>query len=203
MKKILIIIPLLLAALVFIVFEYVVNTTGGKGALQVTSSPQSQVYLDSKYIGNSPLCSCDAKTMVQTGTHLLKLIPLGDYPPFQEQITIVKSVLTVVDRTFGKSAYSEGSIITLNPLPNSKEIQVLIISAPDSAAISIDNQPAGKSPLLVRSITESDHEIKITKDGYRDKVIRVHTIAGYQLSARIYLGVNPNNTTPTTLLPTP
>jgi Bacterial SH3 domain/PEGA domain len=193
MKKVLIIIlPLIVAVIVFIGFEYVADKTGGKGALQVTSSPQSQVYLDSNYIGKTPLCNCIAANMIKVGEHNLKLVPLGDFPPFEEQITIVKSVLSVVDRTFGKSAYSEGSIITLTLIPDSKVAQMLIISAPDGATVAIDNTPSGKAPLLVKSITESDHEIKISKDGYTDKVIRVHTIAGYQLSAKIYLGVAQN-----------
>ena len=70
MKKILLyIIPFIAAILLFAGLVFFLNLNTGKGALQVTSSPQSDVYLDGKLIGSTPLCKCENKDMISTGEH--------------------------------------------------------------------------------------------------------------------------------------
>ena len=72
MKKILLIIipALLIAVLIFLFIQYVNNKNSQKGALQVTSSPESKVYLDNKYIGRTPLTKTDPKDMIQAGSNI-------------------------------------------------------------------------------------------------------------------------------------
>ena len=196
--------PLLLALLVFFTFEFFANRASGRGALQVTSTPQSAVYVDGKFLGNTPFCKCDPQNMLPTGAHTIRLVPQGtqgvqntQFSPFEEKITITRSVLTVVDRTFGKEAYSEGSIITLTALTGTRVPQILVLSSPDNVSISLDGEQVGKTPLVLKNITESDHEIKAEKDGYREKIVRVRTTSGYQLLAKVYLGLSTSALSPT------
>src|ERR1035437_7819651 len=192
MKKMLfIIIPILLAIAIFVVIFIVVNKNTGKGALQVTSSPISKVYLDNKLIGQTPFCKCEVNDMIITGTHSLRLVPLqAGLEAFEEKITITPSVLTVVDRTFGPGASSQGSIISLMPISDKKDAQVLIISFPNKSQVFLDSNPSGTSPLLLKNLTISDHEIKLTKDRYKDKTLKIRTVLGYKLEALVFLGVN-------------
>jgi len=44
--------------------------------------------------------------------------------------------------------------------------------------------------LLIKNLTASDHEIKITKEGYKEKDIRVKTTLGYKLTLFTFLGIN-------------
>lgn len=203
MKRLLyFLIPTLLVILiVFGILKVFVLPEGGKGALQVTSQPESKVYLNDSYIGNTPLCKCEASTMMRSGTYTLKLIPSDtSLPEFQEKITITKGVLTVVDRTFGKGAASEGSIISLSPITNKSTSELLVISFPEKADIFVDTNDEGQSPLLLSDLTESDHTLRLRKDGYKDKNIRIRTPLGYKLTATVYLGLQNGATTPT---PTP
>ena len=204
MKKILfIIIPILLAIAIFVVIFIVVNKNTGKGALQVTSSPISKVYLDNKLIGQTPFCKCEVNDMIITGTHSLRLVPLqAGLEAFEEKITITPSVLTVVDRTFGPGASSQGSIISLMPISDKKDAQVLIISFPNKSQVFLDSNPSGTSPLLLKNLTISDHEIKLTKDGYKDKTLKIRTVLGYKLEALVFLGVNLTAAT-SSALPSP
>ncbi len=196
MRKIIaIIVPLLLACIVFFVFEYFANKSSDKGALQVTSTPASNVYVNGAYVGKTPICKCDLPNMLPIGNYSISLVPIDtQYSAYEDSISITKSVLTVVDRTFGKGAFSEGSIIGLTPLPDKNAMEIIVQTVPDKVHVMLDNISQGDSPQIIKNVTASDHEIELSKDGYREKIIRIHTVSGYQLIAKVYLSVNPNPT---------
>ncbi len=196
-----IVVPVLLAVLIFAVIFILINKNSAPGALQVTSSPISKVYLDGKLIGQTPLCRCQGSDMISSGNHTLRLVPTqGNFDPFEEQITVTPSVLTVVDRTFGQGASSQGSIISLSPIQDKTAAQLLIVSFPDNARVSLDSNPSGNTPLLLQNVTPSDHDIQLTKDGYVSKTVRVRAVPGYKLEAIVYLGVNLTTATSSALL---
>lgn len=173
MKKF-ILIPFLFAVVILSVYLFINSRNSGKGALQVTSVPKSNVYLNGNLIGQTPLCKCEAADMIKTGDYTVRLDAQdSSLPIFEEKISIVKSVLTVVDRTFGPAAGSSGSIIGLTPSDNAKDVQLLVASFPSGANVLLDNSHVGITPLLLKQVTESDHEIKLQKDGYADKTVRI------------------------------
>lgn len=179
----------------FAVVVFFFNKNLGKGALQVTSEPNSQVYLDGKLIGQTPLCKCELPQMLSSSEYTIKLTPLeGNYVPFEQKIKISPKVLTVVDRNFTDEGGSSASVITLDKLSNKNETGLTVISFPSKAKVFLDGNEIGETPLLTKNITESDHEIKLTKKGYKDKIIRIRAVKGYKLEALIYLGVNPTDT---------
>lgn len=192
MKRLLFyIIPFLGVLIIFSGVVLFLNQNSGKGALQVTSVPQSQVYLNGQLIGETPLCKCDPKDVIPAGSYRIRLIPKeGNSKPYDEQISINKSTLTVIDRTFGESA--SGSVIILVPLPNKKETELMVISFPDKTNVFLDNNQKGITPILLKDVTESDHELKLAKEGYLDKTLRIRTTSGFTLKAVVFLGVNPD-----------
>ena len=190
-KFLFIVIPPLIAILIFIAVTIILNKTSNKGGLQVTSVPKSKVYLDGKLIGETPLCKCDQNNMITTGEYTIKLVPSQEnFSYFEGKITVSSGTLTVVDRSFGQGGLSQGSIINLIPIDDKKDAQVSIISFPDKAKVFLDNNLSGTSPLLLRNITESDHEVKLSKDGYKEKAIRIRIVAGYKLESIIFLSIN-------------
>lgn len=183
--------PLILAIIVLSVFIFFMNRSSGKGALQVTAIPKSDVYIDGKLIGQTPLCRCEGEDMLEEGEHNIKIAPMGgNLATFEDKITINKSVLTVVDRTFSDTT-TEGSIITLFPIDDKKLAQMLVVSFPDKANVYLDSNSSGITPLFLKDITDSDHELKLTKDGYKDKIIRIKAVKGYKLSLTAFLGISP------------
>lgn len=198
-RLIFIIIPsIILALIVFLSLQYYFNRVSAKGALQVTANPQSKVYLDGKLIGQTPLCKCEANDMITSGEYTVRLVPSDvQFDQFEEKIRIENSVLTVVDRKFGKGGSSEGSIIALTPLPNKEAIELSVVSFPDSAEVLLDNAPSGLAPVrLTNNITESDHTLRLKKTGYREKSVRIRTPKGYLLSATIYLSIDESAISP-------
>jgi len=189
--------PLLFAILIFFGILFFLDRKSGKGALQVTSVPESRVYLENKLIGTTPFCACDLPHMLSVGDYTVKLVPPGgNFRPFEGKITISKSTLTVVDRTFADNGTSDGSIISLIPLSDKKDIEVLVVSLPDKANVFLDSNPVGVTPLLLKQVSESDHDLRITRDGYKDKLIKIKTALGFQLNSLVFLGVNADLSNP-------
>lgn len=190
-KIILFVTPLLILTVLFLIVIIIINREGGKGALQVTSVPNSEVFLDGKSIGKTPLCLCELPQLIQVGEYDLKLVPQGsEFKEYTQKIKIYQGVLTVVDRTFDKqSSAASGSLITLSSIPDKNKSELMIISFPSGAQVVLDSNIAGSTPLLLENVTASDHEIKVIKDGYREKVVKVKTVPGKRLEATVSLGV--------------
>lgn len=193
-KIILFLIPLLIITILFLLAVLIINRDTGRGALQVTSVPVSQVFLDNKYMGKTPLCLCELSQLQGVGDYNLKLVPVQDgFKTFEQKITIYKAVLTVVDRTFDKEvSAATGSIITLADIDQKDSSQLLVVSFPSKARVVLDSNIEGITPLLIKDITSSDHEIKILKDGYKEKILKVKTIDGKKLEATVTLGIKAN-----------
>ena len=189
-KLILFLLLLLIITIIFLLSVLVLGRDSGKGALQVTTVPESQVFLDNKFVGKTPLCLCELPQLLEGGDYTIKLIPLNkDLKTSQQKITIYPGILTVVDRTFdANSAASSGSLITLSPSSKGKA-ELMVISFPGNADVVLDSEIVGKTPLLTEDITASDHEIKILKDGYKEKILKVKTIEGKRLEANVVLGI--------------
>lgn len=194
MRRILYILaPLVLVVLIFIAILIFLSQNKNKGALQVTSTPVAKVYLNGQLIGQTPLCKCELKEMIAVGDYTLRLVPTeGNLEPFEQRITISPKILTVVDRSFGQQGLSDGSIINLVSIDDKKDAQISVTSFPDTAQVYLDNNLQGETPVLLKNITESDHELKLARDGYKDKIVRIKTVLGYRLDALIFLGINPD-----------
>jgi hypothetical protein len=131
--------------------------------------------------------------MLSAGEYTIRLVPLdSSLREFQEKITISQAVLTVVDRKFGKNALSEGSIISLSPLADKQKTELLVVSFPQGSDVLLDDTEIGSTPLLHKDPTESDHVLKVRKDGYNEKEVRIRTPLGYKLTVAAYLSTNAN-----------
>lgn len=200
--------PLLIATIIFFAFQFFVLRPTEKGALQVTASPESEVYLNDKYIGKTPLCKCplpnksgkeSSRDLLQAGNYTIKLVPVNkEFSTYSDSIVIRKSLLTVVDRKFAEGAKSEGSIITLESIPDKTTSQILVTTIPDKTEVFLDDAKSGDSPLLIRDVPAAKHDLRIRKDGYEEKVIPLLATNGYKLLVTAYLGVDDQvSTSPT------
>lgn len=198
MKRVfLFLLPLLVAVLIFFGILFFLDRKSGKGALQVTSVPKSRVYLDNKLIGNTPLCACDLAQMLSIGDYTIRLVPLeGSFQPFEEKISINKLTLTAVDRTFADNGSSDGSVISLSSTSDKKDTEILVISFPNKVNVFLDSNPVGITPLLLKQVSESDHDLKLTSNGYKDKSVRIKTALGFRLSSVVFLGINTDLSKP-------
>jgi hypothetical protein len=200
MKKFLLYIsPFILAIILFAGLVYFVNQKTGKGALQVTASTPSEVYLNDKLSGETPLCKCEGSEMPNVGEYRVRIVPKDNsLNPYEEKIDIYKSTLTVIDRTFGEN--ESASIITLVPKDDKKTADITVITTPPDAEVFLDDISSGKSPIVIKDVTESDHELRLKREGFIEKTLRIKATKGFMLKAIVYLGASSNGAE--TALPT-
>ena len=174
----------------FLIYKFFILTRSQeKGALQITSNIKAQILLNGKYIGEAPLCKCNAQDVIPIGEYELKIIPQDkSVSEFNARIKILPNVLTAVDRTFLPGAFASAYIITLEE-KSTKDAELFISAIPDGALVSIDSNPSGVTPLTEKTLPPSEHEIEIQKQGFAKKTIRVRTVPGFTLVVNALLGV--------------
>jgi hypothetical protein len=196
MKKfLLLLLPVVLAIIVFLAILFIISKqTATKGALQVTSLPQSNVYLNGALIGKTPLY----KDTIATGTYTVRLVPSDPTrQSYEDTITIYPLVLTVVDRTFGDVGKESGSIISLNKILDNKTAQLFVSSIPSGSDVAVDGNIVGQTPTTLKGVTDSDHEVTISKPGYATKTVRIHTVLGFTLQIVATLPTDLSTAIPT------
>lgn len=192
MKRLIIGIVAILIILIGLFFIYkflILARSQEKGALQITSNIKAQILLNGQYLGEAPLCKCNASDVLPVGEYDLKIVPQDkSVSEFNAKIKILPNVLTAVDRTFLPGSYASAYIIYLEE-QNSEKTGLFISSLPDNAMVSIDSNPSGVTPLTDNTLSPSEHEIEIQKQGFAKKTIRVRTVPGYTLVVNALLGV--------------
>ncbi|MBU0619332.1 PEGA domain-containing protein [Patescibacteria group bacterium] len=160
-------------------------------ALQVTTTPQATVFIDGEHRGTTPFFNEELKP----GEYTLKLVPESGevlLSPWESRVSLSKSVLTVVNRTFGASEdESAGEMLTLEATSNKKQAEIVLVSRPDGAVVSLDGEPRGFAPMNLSDITEGDHFIIVSLPGYQEREIKAKTIMGYRLVISVQLGIEP------------
>lgn len=200
---------LLILAGIFLLIKLAASTLAprGHGALQVTSNIKATVLLDSKPIGNTPLCLCEQNETIREGEYELKIVPEDkSAQPFTNRIKINAGVLTALERTFLPGSFSSAYILTLEK-GNFSTPQVFIASIPEGALVSLDGESKGVTPLTLKSLSASEHEVEINKQGFAKKTVRVRAVPSYKLVLNVLLGTEgeideTREATPTPILPT-
>lgn len=140
-------------------------------ALQVTSVPESAVFLDGKHLGKTPFYS----DQIKSGKHDLKIT--ASEAVFSYKLDLSENTLTVVNRELANNFLAQsGQVLSLVPGKG-----IFISASPQEVEITIDGKFIGKSPLLSEDISEGDHKILLTKDGYDRLEFSVKTVKNYQL----------------------
>ncbi len=183
-----------------------------KGGLQVTANINGRVLLDGKYIGNIPIRKIDQQDTVPSGNYELRIEPQDTtLAAFTTRVQINGGVLTAVDKTFLPGSLGSAYVLTLEKASNRKP-QIEITSIPDGAMVTIDSVSVGVTPYKSDSLSASEHEVEIQKDGFAKKTIRVKTVDGHVLVVSASLGTGdigsipqatPTNTQSVSPSPTP
>lgn len=160
----------------------------GKGALQVTANIKSKVYLNGTYIGDTQLCKCNQNETIKSGEYDLRIEPNDTtYSAFTTRIRINGGVLTAVDRSFLPGSLASAYILTLEK-STVKKPQILITTIPDGAMVTVDSVPSGATPFLTDTLSSSEHEVEIQKQGFRKKTIRIRSVDSHKLIVNALLG---------------
>jgi len=151
-----------------------------KSALNVTSEQSAAVFLDEEHMGTTPFRQDDLKP----GEYTVKLQLESDPGrTWQTQVSLKPQLLTSISRSFGPTdEESSYFVLTLEELSKDDDVEIAIVSLPDSVVVKVDGQPVGFSPVNVDTLAAGDHEIVLGSPGYTQLTIPVKTIEGHKLT---------------------
>jgi len=162
--------------------------TPGKGALQISTNVKSKVFLNGTEIGTAPLCKCTENETIVSGIYDLRIEPEDkNLSAFSTKVKINGGVLTAVERTFLPGAFASASILTLEKDTTQKP-ELVITSLPDKTIVTIDSISKGITPFQTSDLSESEHELRIGKEGFQEKTMQIKMIQNHRLVVEIYLG---------------
>ncbi|MBP1928067.1 hypothetical protein J2741_000614 [Methanolinea mesophila] len=131
------------------------------GRIYITSNPSGAgVFIDGVLYGMTPAMIVD----VPPGQRIVTLTKDG-YVPWKKTVNVQAQRITMLT---GIKLTKEG--------PETGAISV--ISIPWSAAVYLDDQYKGLTPLTIQGVTAGTHTLKVTKDGYRDYSTTVTVSSG-------------------------
>ena len=180
---------LLILAGIFILVRVAANVLKpkGRGALQVNSNIRASVTLNGEVLGTTPLYRGDQNESLPEGLYDLKITPEDkNLEAYSAKVKINPGVLTAVERTFLPGSLASSYILMLEK-SQVKNPQIFISSIPDNSLVSIDGTDEGVTPLNLPSISASEHEVEIQKEGFAKKTIRVRAVDGYKLVLNVVL----------------
>jgi len=173
-----------------------------KGALQVTANIKSRVYLDGNLIGDTQLCKCNQNDTLQAGEYDIRIEPHDTtYSAYTTRVRINGGVLTAVDRTFLPGSLASSYVLTLEKSQSQKG-ELVVTTIPEGAMVTIDSVASGATPFTTDTLSASEHELEIQKQGFAKKTIRIRIVEGHKLIVNATLGTEGGGEEATTT-PTP
>lgn len=197
-RKLLLLLSIILVATgLFLLVKVIYNFKDvEKGGLQVTANVNGKVFLDGKYIGDIPVRKINQQDTVSTGNYELRIEPQDTtLSAYTARVQINGGVLTAVDKTFLPGSLGSSYILTLEK-SSSQKPQIEITSIPDGAMVTIDSVSVGVTPYKSDSLSSSEHEVEIQKEGFAKKTIRVKTVENLTLVVSTNLGTGDIGTIP-------
>ncbi|OGV91444.1 hypothetical protein A2783_01415 [Microgenomates group bacterium RIFCSPHIGHO2_01_FULL_45_11] len=154
-------------------------------ALNVTSEPESLVYINDREVGTTPYYSEE----VEPGEYRLQLA-VKDKPEirWQTQVSLKPQLLTSVQREFGENEENSSYyVLTLESLSSKSAIELTVVTVPDSVIVKVDGEPVGFAPVTTDDFEAGEHEAVLETPGYRALTVPFNLLAGHRLTVTAQL----------------
>lgn len=174
-----------------------------KGGVKVTSNQISDIYLDAKNIGTTPL----SNSPLEVKKYQLRIVPQDpSFAPEETQVKLFPGFETTVDWLFGKTKDdSSGYIFEAENAHKRDASELEITTDPDNVPININGENKGFSPLVVDSLPVGDYQLGLQAPGYNESNRSVRLMKGKRLLVTVKLARKPLDIAATapTLAPLP
>ena len=128
--------------------------------IYIETTPSATVYINGQQVGRTPY-----KDTMDPGEITIKLIPdsfENPLAPYENRISLVTGVETVVKRNFGEfDETSEGEVISFEKI-GKEEVGLVVVTIPNSVQLVIDGYQKSITPHKTSSISEGEHVLKLT-----------------------------------------
>lgn len=162
----------------------------GMGALQISSTPKANVFIDNEQKGITPFFS----DKIESGEHTIKLVPettTDSLVSWESKVNLTPGIITAINRNLAKTeSESSGEILSLEKIASRNTASLAVVSIPDQAVVKINNEPGGFAPVLKDDLTPGDYQVVISSPGFEERTITAQTVAGYKLTVSVKLAQN-------------
>lgn len=143
-----------------------------RSGVEIVSSPMAKVYLNGQELGMTPYKNNNLKA----GVNKIKLSDnAGDI--WEREIKLENNVSTVINWDF--SDENSGYILSMEK--SGEKGSLLVNSIPSNAAVSVDGELKGYTPIKIDSLESGDKNVVINYSGYKAVDLIVKMLDGYQL----------------------
>lgn len=185
-KIIFIALGIMVMVLLFFGVKFFLGKDSGPAVLKISSNPPATIFLDGQHLGKTPY-----EDKAKPGEYILKLVPDSGnkLTSWETKLRLNSGMLTFVNRDLGENELtSAGEVLTLEKIAG-KSAEIVVISTPDGAETSLDNNNKGETPLSLQNIDPGDHDLLLTKTGFADRSLKIRTTAGFKLTASFQLAL--------------
>lgn len=155
-----------------------------KAALQITTTPSAQVFLDEIHQGTTPFKKEDLKPQ----EYKIRLEPEGELVPWEGRVSLIGGMMTVVERELASSEeISSGAVLTLEKITDKNKTSLTVITEPDNSVVNLDGEPRGFSPLTLNNLEAGSHILLISSSGFKEKTQEIRLNIGFRLNASVKL----------------
>lgn len=194
-RKLFILIGILVfIGLVIVIIRTLRFASPRQGVLKINSTPAASIFLDNKLKGKTPL-----EERIEAGEYVVKLVPESptqSASTWQGKITVAPNLLTYVNRDLAQSELlSAGEVLWLEKI-TSKQSEITLTTVPDGAAVLLNDESKGTTPLALTDVTPGDYTVTVTSPGFLARTLKIRTTAGFKLNAVMQLALSPVSQTP-------
>ncbi len=169
----------LLLLFIGIIFFAIAVSKPKLAGIFIESSPQSIVFLDNEEVGRTPY-----RGVRKPGEVTVRLVPESQEKiliPYETKINLLEGVETVVRRQFSDTEESSSVEILSFERAGKDEVSLVVVTIPDVSQLLVDNQIKAQTPYKISSISQGNHSLLISKEGFLQKNIQIKTYKGYKL----------------------
>ncbi len=145
------------------------------GKLEVNSNSTMDAFIDNENLGHKfPISNTYEPKKVT--------VKIGDY---ETNVYLQAGIKTIVNRDF-QNDKGYGEVISFEATGQSYG-SVSAISNPAGARIIIDDKDIGTTPISIDNMSEGNHKLNISLDGYLSREFQINVYKGYKLLANFNL----------------
>jgi hypothetical protein len=159
------------------------NLFAGRSGVEIVSFPSAKVFVNGVEAGMTPYKNND----LTPGEAEIKLV--ANSQEWTKKIKLQKNANTVIDWEFGEEEKKSGGyVLYMEETGDSKKTGLIVSSNPDRAAVSIEGEIKGLSPIKLEDIGEGDKQVTISFPGHKSANVFIRGIKGYRLIIEASLG---------------
>jgi hypothetical protein len=168
----------------FLVFGKILNRPG-KAALQISTTPDSEVLLNGERMGVTPFFNDE----LDAGDYTLRLVPQdANLYAWEGQVSLVSNIVTSVSYQLGQNQdSSSGQILSLEKGDDPNKASLSIVSDPNGALVKLNGESKGFAPVLIDDLGAGEYEVTVFTPGYLEQTITPQTVMGYKLTVSVKL----------------